>query len=269
MTIPSPCSAPTTADGARVRAFVPGAESVEAIARDGERSRTLARPASRRLLRGAARDPRPLPAARPGAATTPGRSTTRTPTARCSAPWTTGSSLEGTHARLFDRLGAHAIEHEGTAGVHFAVWAPNARRVSVVGDFNAWDGRRHVMRRRVDIGVWEIFVPGLGNGTLYKYEIRRRRAASCCRSRPIPWASARSCGPRPPPSCATRPPSRGPTRPGWRERAARDPRAPRCPSTRCTRARGGAAMATAGSTGTSWPTRCRPTWRTWASRTSS
>ncbi len=61
--------------------------------------------------------------------------------------------------------------HEGAAGVHFAVWAPNARRVSVVGDFNAWDGRRHAMRKRVDTGVWEIFVPGLGEGTLYKYEI--------------------------------------------------------------------------------------------------
>ena len=55
--------------------------------------------------------------------------------------------------------------------MHFAVWAPNARRVSVVGDFNAWDGRRHAMRKRVDTGVWEIFVPALGEGTLYKYEI--------------------------------------------------------------------------------------------------
>ena len=55
--------------------------------------------------------------------------------------------------------------------MHFAVWAPNARRVSVVGDFNAWDGRRHAMRKRIDTGVWEIFVPALGEGTLYKYEI--------------------------------------------------------------------------------------------------
>ncbi len=56
-------------------------------------------------------------------------------------------------------------------GTHFAVWAPNARRVSVVGDFNHWDGRRHVMRRRGATGVWEIFVPGVGDGTVYKYEI--------------------------------------------------------------------------------------------------
>lgn len=79
--------------------------------------------------------------------------------------------VEGTHERLYDKLGAHAIVHEGVGGVHFAVWAPNARRVSVVGDFNAWDGRRHMMRRRVDTGVWETFVPGLGEGAVYKYEI--------------------------------------------------------------------------------------------------
>lgn len=78
---------------------------------------------------------------------------------------------EGTHHRLWDALGAHVLLHEGAAGTHFAVWAPNARRVSVVGDFNAWDGRRHVMRRRGGTGVWEIFVPGAGDGAPYKYEI--------------------------------------------------------------------------------------------------
>ena len=78
---------------------------------------------------------------------------------------------EGTHNRLWKALGAHVMEHEGVAGTHFAVWAPNARRVSVVGDFNFWDGRRHVMRRRGATGVWEIFLPGLGEGTVYKYEI--------------------------------------------------------------------------------------------------
>ena len=78
---------------------------------------------------------------------------------------------EGTHAMLYERLGAHPMTHEGVAGVHFAVWAPNAQRMSVVGDFNAWDGRRHVMRKRIDTGVWEIFVPALGNGAIYKYEI--------------------------------------------------------------------------------------------------
>lgn len=78
---------------------------------------------------------------------------------------------EGSHLRLFDKLGAHPITHEGASGVHFAVWAPNAARVSVVGDFNGWDGRRHVMRRRGDVGIWEIFAPGIRPGVTYKYEI--------------------------------------------------------------------------------------------------
>ncbi len=78
---------------------------------------------------------------------------------------------EGNHLRLHDRLGAHPMRHEGHDGVHFAVWAPNASRVSVVGDFNSWDGRRHVMRKRLDTGVWEIFVPGATEGQGYKYEM--------------------------------------------------------------------------------------------------
>ncbi len=78
---------------------------------------------------------------------------------------------EGSHSRLFDKMGAHPISHEGAEGVHFAVWAPNARRVSVVGDFNAWDGRRHTMRLRRDTGIWEIFIPGVHAGLPYKYEL--------------------------------------------------------------------------------------------------
>ncbi len=78
---------------------------------------------------------------------------------------------EGSHLRLFDKMGAHPISHEGAEGVHFAVWAPNAQRVSVVGPFNAWDGRRHVMRLRRDTGIWEIFLPGVHAGEPYKYEI--------------------------------------------------------------------------------------------------
>ncbi|WP_018996210.1 1,4-alpha-glucan branching protein GlgB [Hirschia maritima] len=78
---------------------------------------------------------------------------------------------EGSHLRLFDKLGAHVIDHEGAKGVHFAVWAPNAQRVAVVGGFNNWDNRRHPMRKRVDTGVWEIFLPDVDAGVSYKYEI--------------------------------------------------------------------------------------------------
>ncbi len=67
--------------------------------------------------------------------------------------------VEGTHRQLYERLGAHPMQFEGIDGVHFAVWAPRAQRVSVVGDFNAWDGRRHQMRKRIDSGLWEIFAP--------------------------------------------------------------------------------------------------------------
>ncbi|HEV2547778.1 MAG TPA: 1,4-alpha-glucan branching protein GlgB [Stellaceae bacterium] len=78
---------------------------------------------------------------------------------------------EGTHHESYNVMGAHCREHEGVAGVSFAVWAPNAKRVSVVGDFNDWDGRRCPMRLRHAAGVWEIFVPGLGPGHVYKYEL--------------------------------------------------------------------------------------------------
>ena len=81
---------------------------------------------------------------------------------------------EGAHLRLWERLGAHPMTHEGVEGTHFAVWAPDARRVSVVGDFNGWDGRRHIMRPRGASGVWETFAPGVGAGTAYKFEIKAR-----------------------------------------------------------------------------------------------
>ncbi len=78
---------------------------------------------------------------------------------------------EGRHWALYRALGARVCRHEGVDGVAFAVWAPNARRVSVVGDFNGWDGRLHMMRARGGSGVWELFVPGLEPGALYKFEI--------------------------------------------------------------------------------------------------
>ncbi|KPC53247.1 1,4-alpha-glucan branching protein GlgB [Amantichitinum ursilacus] len=79
---------------------------------------------------------------------------------------------EGTHMRPFERLGSHPTTMEGVGGVAFAVWAPNARRVSVVGEFNFWDGRRHPMRLRAEAGVWELFVPNAQIGQNFKYEIR-------------------------------------------------------------------------------------------------
>ncbi len=80
-------------------------------------------------------------------------------------------SGEGTHYQKYEKLGAHVREVAGVSGVHFGVWAPNARRVSVVGNFNFWDGRVHPMRHRGSSGIWEIFIPGLDEGEVYKFEI--------------------------------------------------------------------------------------------------
>jgi 1,4-alpha-glucan branching enzyme len=82
---------------------------------------------------------------------------------------------EGKHERIYEKLGAHLITHEGRPGVAFAVWAPNAKSVSVVGNFNEWNGEKHQMRLLGSSGVWELFVPGLGAGELYKYEIKHGR----------------------------------------------------------------------------------------------
>lgn len=78
---------------------------------------------------------------------------------------------EGSHLRPFEVLGAHPRQHEGSEGTAFAVWAPNASRVSVVGDFNGWDGRRHPMRLRRECGIWELFLPGVAPGARYKFEL--------------------------------------------------------------------------------------------------
>ena len=84
---------------------------------------------------------------------------------------------EGTEHRVYQKLGAHVRQVNGVFGVSFAVWAPNALRVSVVGDFNNWDGRYFPMRSLGNSGVWELFIPGLQEGMLYKYEIVPRRGA--------------------------------------------------------------------------------------------
>ncbi len=153
-----------------VRAFVPGAETLATVTPDGELVAQLTCRHAAGFFEGAV----------PRRARYRLRATRGDDTWVVDDPYAYGPVLgslddwligEGTHVRLYDRLGAHAIVHEGTAGTHFAVWAPNARRVSVVGNFNAWDGRRHTMRKRVDTGVWEIFVPEVGEAALYKYEI--------------------------------------------------------------------------------------------------
>jgi 1,4-alpha-glucan branching enzyme len=81
---------------------------------------------------------------------------------------------EGTHYRLYDKLGAHLVTADGTPGAYFAVWAPNARRVTVMGDFNGWDKHGHPLAHRGNSGIWEGFVPGVGQGAAYKYHIQSR-----------------------------------------------------------------------------------------------
>ncbi len=161
-------------DGGYVlRAFLPGADRVEAIAAaSGESVATLQPAGAEGVFAGAL-------AAPPGPY--------RLRAWRGEETWETADPYafppvigtqdehylsEGSHLRLWEVLGAHPMTLDGVDGTHFAVWAPNAMRVSVVGDFNEWDGRRHVMRVRGATGIWEIFLPGVASGARYKYEIR-------------------------------------------------------------------------------------------------
>jgi 1,4-alpha-glucan branching enzyme len=97
---------------------------------------------------------------------------------------------EGRHRDFANAMGAHVTTIDGIIGVRFAVWAPNARRVSVVGEFNAWDGRRHPMRLRFGAGVWELFIPRLGAGTIYKYEIVSAWGETLpLKADPVAWAA--------------------------------------------------------------------------------
>jgi len=159
-------------EGWVIRAFVPDAVRVCAISREGELLLELARRKNdffEGLLKG-----------------TKDRPTYRIEVTNIHATWSYDDGysfgpalgpmddyllLEGTHRQLYKRLGAQITRHEGVDGVLFALWAPNASRVSVVGDFNHWDGRRCQMRKRFDSGLWEFFAPGLGAGVVYKYEV--------------------------------------------------------------------------------------------------
>ena len=161
-----------TAAGLQARCFIPGAEHAEALTLSGEPIGTLERRHDGGFFQGLVsiktRQPIRYRAHR-------GHDSWDV-----SDPYTYGPVLgpmddyflrEGSHVRLHEKMGAHLIHHEGADGCHFAVWAPNARRVSVVGHFNGWDGRLHVMRARHDSGIWEIFLPGVGVHEAYKFEI--------------------------------------------------------------------------------------------------
>jgi len=105
---------------------------------------------------------------------------------------------EQKHEQIWKKMGAHVCEVAGVAGTSFAVWAPNAAGISVVGDFNGWDGRLHMMRMLGSSGVWELFIPDLDAGTFYKYEIRTQDGGFLLKS--DPFASATEC----PPATASR-----------------------------------------------------------------
>ena len=99
---------------------------------------------------------------------------------------------EGNHLEMYKKLGAHVAEMDGVKGVSFAVWAPNAKRVSVVGNFNNWDGRVYAMRKHPSCGVWDIFIPGLDEGEIYKYEIKTQEDYILVKSDPLAfWSEVR------------------------------------------------------------------------------
>jgi 1,4-alpha-glucan branching enzyme len=160
------------AGGIVIRAFVPHAETLEVIGTDGKSIVSLERRHDAGFFEGFCKTKKRFDY-RLRAANSGGSWELHDPYA---FPAYLGSMddyllREGTHRKLYERLGAHIVHHCGVDGVNFAVWAPNAQRVSVVGDFNGWDGRRHQMRNRADSGIWEIFAPGLTEGTTYKFEI--------------------------------------------------------------------------------------------------
>jgi 1,4-alpha-glucan branching enzyme len=172
------------------RAFLPGAENVSASSLDGRPLGTLELRHQAGFFEGPVKaksmEPLRLEASNAG-----GRWSVVDPYSfgPVLGPMDDYYAAQGTHLRLYDKLGAHIIDHEGARGVHFAVWAPNAERVSVIGDFNAWDGRRHVMRLRQSTGVWEIFIPDAGEGTNYKYEIVREGKLLPLKSDPFGFRS--------------------------------------------------------------------------------
>ncbi len=98
-------------------------------------------------------------------------------------------AMEGRHEQLYEKLGAHVREIDGVLGTAFAVWAPNARSVSVVGDFNLWDGRLHPMRSLGSSGIWELFIPGVDSGARYKFELRTQDGRLRVKADPLAFHS--------------------------------------------------------------------------------
>ena len=159
-----------TGEGRVVRTFQPGADAVEVVARNNGRLLGILEPQHGGLFAGKVSGPEPylLRIRWPGTVQ------------ETEDPYSFGLVLgeldlhlfnEGRHWDLGRRMGAQPTTLEGVEGVAFSVWAPDARRVSVIGDFNTWDGRRHPMRLRHGAGVWELFVPRLGPGARYKFEV--------------------------------------------------------------------------------------------------
>lgn len=154
-----------------VRAFYPGAEGVDLVEREGGAVQSrmhLIHPAG--LFAGS------IPANAPYALSVHWPDADQLTEDPYSFPLLLGELdlhliAQGTHYALGRTLGAVAMEVEGVSGVRFSVWAPNARRVSAVGDFNSWDGRRNPMRLRREAGIWELFIPRIGPGDRYKFEI--------------------------------------------------------------------------------------------------
>ncbi|HSU04231.1 MAG TPA: 1,4-alpha-glucan branching enzyme, partial [Acetobacteraceae bacterium] len=163
-----PCDTP---QGRVIRVFVPGAQHVEVVSRDGGRLIATLLPAEPHGLfagRVSGAEPYLLHIGWPGGVQ------------ETEDPYSFGLLLgeldlylfsEGRHFELAFALGSRPMAIDGVSGVRFAVWAPNARAVSVVGNFNSWDTRRHPMRVRHGAGVWELFVPRIGPGMSYKYAI--------------------------------------------------------------------------------------------------
>jgi 1,4-alpha-glucan branching enzyme len=96
---------------------------------------------------------------------------------------------EGTHYRIYEKLGAHIIERDGVKGTHFAVWAPNAQSVAVIGDFNDWNASKHPLTLMANTGVWTAFLPGIKQGAIYKYYIVGKNDVRAEKTDPCGFAS--------------------------------------------------------------------------------